>query len=133
MSSTPDNIRYTLTHEWARREATHYIRIGITDFAQESLGGVVYVELPAVGAEVTCGESFGQIESTKSTSDLNAPLSGTVVEVNSALESNPELVNAEPYGEGWLILIEPSDIAQAEALLQPAAYEAHVAAGGGHH
>ena len=126
--SIPANNLYTKSHEWGRKEADGNIRVGISDFAQHALGDVVYVELPEVGTEVTQGEGFGTVESTKSTSDLNAPMSGKIVAVNSALESQPELVNSDPYGEGWMILIEPSDAAEAENLLNPAAYETHSAA-----
>jgi len=126
--SIPANNLYTKTHEWGHKEADGSVRVGITDFAQHALGGVVYVELPAVGTDVAQGESFGQVESTKSTSDLNAPVSGKVTAVNAALEGQPELVNSDAYGEGWMIVIAPSSDAEAENLLSPTAYETHCAA-----
>ncbi len=103
MSDIPADLRYTAEHEWVRRAGDDTVRVGITDFAQSSLGDVVYVQLPEVGAEVTAGESFGEVESTKSVSDLYAPVSATVVAVNGALEGNPALINSDPYGEGWLL------------------------------
>jgi glycine cleavage system H protein len=103
VTDIPADLRYTADHEWVRRTGEDTVRVGITDFAQSSLGDVVYVQLPEVGAAVTAGESFGEVESTKSVSDLYAPLSGTVVAVNAELEANPQLINAEPYGQGWLV------------------------------
>ena len=103
MSEIPADLRYTAEHEWVRRTGDDTVRIGITDFAQSSLGDVVYVQLPDVGAAVTAGESFGEVESTKSVSDLYAPLSGTVVAVNADLEASPQSINSDPYGEGWLV------------------------------
>lgn len=103
MSDIPADLRYTAEHEWVRRTAEDTVRVGITDFAQSSLGDVVYVQLPEVGAAVTAGDSFGEVESTKSVSDLYAPLSATVVAVNGDLEGSPQLINSDPYGEGWLL------------------------------
>ena len=103
MSDIPADLRYTAEHEWVRRTGGDTVRVGITDFAQSSLGDVVYVQLPEVGTEVTGGESFGEVESTKSVSDLYAPVSATVVAVNGALEGDPALINSDPYGEGWLL------------------------------
>ena len=103
MSDIPADLRYTAEHEWVRRAGDDTVRVGITDFAQSSLGDVVYVQLPEVGTEVTAGETFGEVESTKSVSDLYAPVSATVVAVNGALESDPALINSDPYGEGWLL------------------------------
>lgn len=103
MSDIPADLRYTAEHEWVRRTGDDTVRVGITDFAQSSLGDVVYVQLPAVGTEVSAGESFGEVESTKSVSDLYAPLTATVVAVNDELEANPALVNSDPYGQGWLL------------------------------
>lgn len=103
MSEIPTDLRYTAEHEWVRRTGDDTVTIGITDFAQSSLGDVVYVQLPDVGATLTAGESFGEVESTKSVSDLYAPLSAMVVAVNSELEANPQLINSDPYGEGWLL------------------------------
>ena len=103
MSDIPADLRYTPEHEWVRRAGDDTVRVGITDFAQSSLGDVVYVQLPEVGTAVTAGESFGEVESTKSVSDLYAPVSATVVAVNGDLEANPQLINSDPYGEGWLL------------------------------
>jgi glycine cleavage system H protein len=102
----PDDLRYTPEHEWIRRETPTVLRFGITSFATEALGDVVYVALPAVGSELVAGQPCGEVESTKSVSDLYAPLDGRVAEVNSALEDAPEMVNAEPYGEGWMVEVE---------------------------
>ena len=117
MSDIPADLRYTAEHEWVRRTGDDTVRVGITDFAQSSLGDVVYVQLPEVGAEVTAGESFGEVESTKSVSDLYAPVSATVVAVNDALEGDPALINSDPYGEGWLLELR-SDAASLDAGLQ---------------
>ena len=125
MSDIPAELRYTAEHEWVRRTGEDTVRVGITDFAQSSLGDVVYVQLPAVGTEVTAGETFGEVESTKSVSGLYAPVSATVVGVNSQLEGNPQLVNSDPYGEGWLLeLRADSDTLETGlgALLDPDAY-----------
>lgn len=103
MSDIPADLRYTAEHEWVRRTGEDTIRVGITDFAQSSLGDVVYVQLPEIGTEVTAGESFGEVESTKSVSDLYAPVSATVVGVNADLAGSPQLINTDPYGQGWLL------------------------------
>jgi glycine cleavage system H protein len=103
VSEIPAELRYTAEHEWVHRTSEDTVRVGITDFAQDSLGDVVFVQLPEVGTEVTAGESFGEVESTKSVSDLYAPLSATVVAVNAELDAKPELVNSDPYGQGWLL------------------------------
>ena len=103
MSDIPADLRYTAEHEWVRRAGDGTVRVGITDFAQSALGDVVYVQLPDIGAQVNAGETFGEVESTKSVSDLYAPISATVVAVNSALEADPALINSDPYGEGWLV------------------------------
>jgi glycine cleavage system H protein len=121
----PDDLKYTRDHEWARSKGGRVV-VGITDFAQDQLGDVVYVELPAIGDEVKKGESFGVVESTKAVSDLFAPVSGKVVEVNDPLVETPETVNEDPYEEGWLIAIEPSDPAELAALLDAKAYKAFV-------
>ena len=121
--NVPDGLRYSTDHEWARLDGGR-VRVGITDYAQDALGDVVYVQIPAVGAAVAAGESFSEIESTKSVSDVYAPLTGTVVSVNDALADNPQLVNEEPYGEGWLVVIEADDASQFEELLDAAAYRA---------
>ena len=103
MSDIPADLRYTAEHEWVGRTAADTVRVGITDFAQSSLGDVVFVQLPAVGTEVTAGQAFGEVESTKSVSDLYAPISATVAAVNADLDGNPALVNSDPYGQGWLL------------------------------
>lgn len=106
MSDIPADLRYTAEHEWVSRTADDTVRVGITDFAQSSLGDVVFVQLPDVGATVAAGETFGEVESTKSVSDLYAPLSGTVTAVNGELEGNPALINSDPYGQGWLLELQ---------------------------
>ena len=106
MSDTPADLRYTAEHEWVRRTGADTVRVGITDFAQSSLGDVVYVQLPEVGAKLSAGEAFGEVESTKSVSDLYAPVSATVTAVNGDLEGNPQLVNTDPYGQGWLLELQ---------------------------
>ena len=103
MSEIPADLYYTEEHEWVQRTGDDTVRVGITDYAQSALGDVVFVQLPDVGAEVTAGESFGEVESTKSVSDLYAPVSAKVVAVNGDLEANPQLVNSDPYSEGWLV------------------------------
>jgi glycine cleavage system H protein len=103
VSDIPADLRYTAEHEWVQRTGEDTVRVGITDFAQESLGDVVYIQLPDVGSDLTAGESFGEVESTKSVSDLYAPLSASVVAVNAELEAKPQLVNSDPYGQGWLL------------------------------
>jgi glycine cleavage system H protein len=122
MAEVPDELKYTAEHEWVSATGDSTVRIGITDFAQSSLGDVVYVSLPEVGASVKQGEAFGEVESTKSVSDLFAPLSGTVTARNDALADAPELVNSDPYGAGWVVEIELSDSAQLGDLLDAAAY-----------
>lgn len=122
----PEDLKYTTEHEWLRTPGEHEgsVRIGITNFAQDALGDIVYVSLPGVGDTVTGGETCGELESTKSVSDIYAPVSGEVVAVNAALDATPELVNDDPYGGGWLFEIVPSDPGQADGLLDAAAYEA---------
>ena len=122
----PQDLRYTAEHEWVRSGDDGTVRIGITSFAQDSLGDVVYVSLPAVGDTVSAGDACGEVESTKSVSDLYAPLAGEVTAVNEALDATPELVNTDPYGEGWMYELRPSDAATVEALLDPAAYQAQL-------
>ena len=119
----PDDLRYSTDHEWVRTEGSR-ARLGITDYAQDALGDVVFVELPAVGAEVSAGASFGEIESTKSVSDVYAPVSGVVVEVNTDLDESPERLNDDPYGEGWICVVEMADGAQVDGLMDAAAYRA---------
>lgn len=118
----PENLKYTKDHEWASMEGT-VVRIGITDYAQDALGDVVYVGLPTVGLVITTGSSFAEVESTKSVSDIYAPVGGTVVSVNDALGSSPELLNEDPYGEGWICEIEVTEASEYSALLDPSAYE----------
>jgi len=119
----PEHLRYSADHEWILVDSNR-ARIGITDYAQDALGDVVYVQLPKVGSSVSAGESFGEVESTKSVSDVYAPLSGTVVAVNDALGSSPELLNSDPYGDGWICEIELSQPGQLDALLDAAGYSA---------
>lgn len=109
MSEIPSDLHYTPDHEWVRRTSDGTVRVGITDFAQSALGDVVFVRLPEVGEELTAGEAFGEVESTKSVSDLYAPVSAKVVAVNEDLDGTPELVNSEPYGGGWLVDLEVDD------------------------
>jgi len=118
----PPDLRYTEQHEWARAEDNR-VTVGITEYAQDALGDVVYVDLPASGTRVEKGQPFGEVESTKSVSDLYAPLSGTIVERNEALESQPELVNSDPYGEGWMVVIEADSIEELDSMLTAAEYE----------
>lgn len=120
---TPSQLRYTEQHEWVRDDG-ELVTVGITHFAQDQLGDVVYVDLPSPGAEVEIDQPFGEVESTKSVSDLYAPVTGVVVERNEELDERPELVNADPYGDGWLVTIRPSDRSQLERLLDAAAYRA---------
>ena len=126
MSDIPSDLHYTAEHEWVRRSGDDTVRVGITDFAQSALGDVVFVQLPEVGSQVTAGESFGEVESTKSVSDLFAPVSGTVLAVNGDLDASPQLVNSDPYGSGWLVDVQGSDVAGLESaistLLDPEAY-----------
>ena len=121
----PDDLRYTREHEWARRKG-HNVVVGITEYAQDQLGDVVYLELPDMGDAVKRGESFGVVESTKAVSELFAPVSGKVVEVNDPLSDAPEAVNEDPYEEGWMIVIEPSDPGELETLMDARAYQAFV-------
>ena len=119
----PEDLRYTAEHEWVRPVDDGRLRIGITDYAQEALGDVVFVSLPETGSTVSAGQAFGEVESTKSVSEIYAPLAGEVVARNEALQSRPELVNADPYGEGWIVEIAPADAGSVDALLDAAAYE----------
>ncbi len=121
----PDDVRYTKEHEWARREGAR-VRIGITDFAQDALGDVVYVDLPDVGTMVEADRAFGEVESTKSVSDVFSPLSGSIVERNPLVDDAPELVNQQPFGDGWLVVIDPSEPAAFDQLMDAAAYQALV-------
>ena len=116
MSEIPADLYYTEEHEWVQRTGDDTVHVGITDYAQSALGDVVFVQLPDVGAEVTAGESFGEVESTKSVSDLYAPVSAKVVAVNGDLEANPQLVNSDPYGEGWLVDLQIDGSSADDAL-----------------
>jgi glycine cleavage system H protein len=130
VSEIPPDLHYTSDHEWVRRIGDNTVRVGITDFAQSALGDVVFVQLPDVGTEVTAGESFGEVESTKSVSDLFAPVSAKVVAVNGDLEGNSQLVNSDPYGAGWLIELEVDGESlerEIAALLDAEAYRATLA------
>lgn len=120
----PADLRYTSDHEWVRVEGEGRVRIGITAFAQNALGDVVYVSLPAVGDTVSAGDACGEVESTKSVSDVYAPLDGKVTATNEALDGSPELINSDPYGEGWMFELELADPSAADQLLDAAAYEA---------
>ena len=122
MSATPDDLKYTAEHEWVRGEGS-VVRVGITDYAQEALGDIVFVSLPTVGTSVAAGEPMGEVESTKSVSDVFAPVAGTVSARNDALESQPELLNSDPYGEGWIVEIEVSDPATVDTLLDAEGYQ----------
>ena len=122
----PSDLRYTAEHEWVRAAEGDTVRIGITSFAQDALGDVVYVSLPAVGDTVAVGDACGEVESTKSVSDLYAPLAGEVTAVNPSLDASPELVNTDPYGEGWMYEMRPSDAGAVAALMDPAAYQAQL-------
>ena len=117
--NVPEDLQYTSDHEWVRTEGSQ-VRVGITDFAQDALGDVVYVGLPAVGDAVTAGQACGEVESTKSVSEIYAPVSGTVVAVNNAVADSPEKVNGDPYGDGWMFVIELTGV-PAEGLLDAAA------------
>lgn len=125
MSKYPATLKYTKDHEWARREGD-LIRIGITEFAVEQLGEVTLVDLPSAGSKIESGAHFGDIESVKAVSELFAPVSGEVVEVNTALASKPELVNDAPYEAGWMLVVRPASAADLDKLLDSTAYEAHL-------
>lgn len=124
----PTDLRYTKDHEWVRLDGDR-ATVGITEYAAGQLGDIVFVELPEVGRAVTQGAAFGVVESVKAVSDLFAPLSGSVVESNEALAGQPELVNAEPYGAGWMVRVSVSDPTELDGLLDPAAYDALIAEG----
>jgi glycine cleavage system H protein len=124
--TVPDDCRYLDSHEWARRH-NGTVRVGITDFAQDELGDVVFVELPAEGDELSQGEDFGVIESIKAVSDLYAPVSGTVTAANEALIDDPELVNDDPFGDGWMLEVELNDESELDELLSAAEYREQIA------
>ena len=121
----PDDLRYTSEHEWVRTagEAEGSVRVGITEYAQDALGDIVYVSLPEVGTEIESGSAVGELESTKSVSDVFAPLTGTVAAVNDALDGTPELVNSDPYGDGWLFELVLADASAVDALMDASAYQ----------
>ncbi|MEP6667179.1 MAG: glycine cleavage system protein GcvH [Nocardioidaceae bacterium] len=123
----PEDLKYTAEHEWVRQTAGEKtVRVGITDYAQDALGDIVYVHLPDVGESVEAGAPMGELESTKSVSDLFAPLSGTIAARNEALDANPELCNADPYGDGWIVELELGDSASLDGLMTATDYEATV-------
>ncbi|UUZ46314.1 glycine cleavage system protein GcvH [Janibacter limosus] len=122
----PENLRYTSDHEWVSEAGEGIVRVGITHYAREALGDVVYVSLPAVGDTVEPGDSCGEVESTKSVSDLYAPLGGTITAVNDALEGTPELVNSDPYEQGWMYELQLADGADTSSLLDAAAYQTEI-------
>ncbi|HWJ66709.1 MAG TPA: glycine cleavage system protein GcvH [Nocardioides sp.] len=126
--TNPTDLKYTVEHEWLRSpgEASGSVRVGITDYAQDALGDIVYVSLPEVGASVSAGDACGELESTKSVSDVYAPVTGEIVAVNEALDATPELVNNDPYGAGWLFEVVPADESAVDGLLDAAAYEAQL-------
>ena len=123
MSEIPTECKYLATHEWARLEEDGTVTVGITDHAQNALGDVVYVELPEDGQQISSGEEAGVVESVKAASDIYAPVSGTVVGINSALDDEPEKVNQDPYGEGWFFKVEPNDVGELEDLLDVEGYQ----------
>jgi glycine cleavage system H protein len=122
MSNIPSDLRFAKSHEWVRTESDGSVTIGITDFAQDSLGDITYVQLPKVGAALKAGEVFGVVESVKAASDLYTPVAGTVLAVNPKLGSAPETVNQAPYGEGWMLKLRPTDAAAVGSMLDAAAY-----------
>ena len=123
MSLVPENLRYTKEHEWVSEVSSTKFRIGITDYAQSALGDIVYIQLPKIGTEVKANSVCGEVESTKSVSEIYAPISGKVVAVNNNLDSNPETINSDPYGEGWMVEIEISATKLEETLLSPQEYQ----------
>ena len=125
--NVPDDRRYTTEHEWALEEGAGRVRIGITDYAQDALGDVVYVELPQVGRSVAPGDTVAEVESTKSVAEVYAPLAGSIVEVNAALSTNPELVNTDPYGQGWFFIMQVADESTLGDLFDAATYRTHIA------
>lgn len=117
----PENLKYTSEHEWVRLEG-EFAYVGITDYAQEQLGDIVFVDVPVVGEPLALGDVFGTIEVVKTISDLFLPVSGEILEINASLEENPELVNSDPYGEGWIVKVKPSDLSELDTLLDATAY-----------
>jgi glycine cleavage system H protein len=129
MANVPKDLKYTREHEWAKQDGDR-VRVGITAYAQEQLGDVVFVELPKVGAKVTASKNFGVVESVKAVSDLFAPISGEIVEVNGELAQKPEIVNQDPYGKGWMLAVKPSSKGEWDQLLTAEQYEELIAQGG---
>ena len=123
-SKVPDTLRYTAEHEWIEKIGPTTVRVGITDFAQDALGDIVYVDLPDVGTTVERGATVSEVESTKSVSEIYAPVGGTIIEVNADLADNPDRINDEPYGEGWMFVIEPADPSELDELLDAEGYRA---------
>jgi glycine cleavage system H protein len=126
MSNIPADLRYAKSHEWVKAAADGTVLVGITDYAQNSLGDITFVQLPKAGASLKAGETFGVVESVKAASDVYAPIAGTVLEVNASLEANPEKVNASPYADGWMLKLKPADPAALGTLLDAAGYAAVV-------
>jgi glycine cleavage system H protein len=124
----PEDLKYTREHEWARVEGDR-ATVGITDYAQEALGDIVYVDLPAAGTAVSAGERFGEVESTKSVSDIYSPVSGTIVERNDDLDKSPEIINSDPYGRGWLVVVQVGDPSELDGLMNADAYSSLVREG----
>lgn len=121
----PSNLKYTKDHEWVRTE-DNFAYVGITEFAQHELGDIVYIDINTVGKEIIQDDVFGTVEAVKTVSDLFMPVTGTIIEFNKKLDTNPELVNSDPYGEGWMVKIEPADSSQADGLLSAADYKVQI-------
>jgi len=130
MSQIPNELKYTSSHEWAKIDSDGLITIGITDHAQGLLGDIVFVELPELDTEVSSGEEAGVVESVKAASDIYSPISGTVIEVNEALENTPDLINSDPYGKGWLFRVQPTDESEMKELMDADEYTKQVASEG---
>ncbi len=124
MSESPEELRYASSHEWVRVEDDGTVTVGITDHAQSALGDVVYVELPEMSASLDAGAEAGVVESVKAASDIYAPIGGEVIELNDALEDNPEIINESPYGDGWFYKLQPADLGELDNLLDAEAYDA---------
>lgn len=125
MANIPEDLRYSEEHEWLRPTSEH-ITIGITDHAQGQMGDIVFIELPEIGDEITRGEAFGTVESTKAVSELFAPISGKIVEINDTLIDAPEAINEDPYGDGWMVRVEPSDPSDLDEMMTAETYQEHV-------
>ncbi len=126
MSNIPDDLQYSLNHTWVEANNDGYLRVGITDYAQQELGDVVFIELPETGRSYAEDEECGLIESVKSTSDIYCPVSGKVITVNKEIEDSPEMINQDPYGDGWIFEIKPDESAESTALIQSSEYEEHI-------